>query len=146
MGGVGLFDHADAEHAAGLGKLHGVAGEIEQDLVQPQLVADDVLVDHIHGVDEELELFGAYVGLDDGFQVVEDVRKVDVLFLDLDHAAFDPAHVQNVVDQGEQVFAGHRDLFQVVRHLLLVVNVGRGQGGKADDGVHGGCGCRGSCC
>ena len=34
--------------------------------------------------------------------------------------------------------AGGHDLFQIFLHLLPVVDVGGGQGGEADDGVHGG--------
>ena len=36
------------------------------------------------------------------------------------------------------MLAGGRDLFQVVQHLFLIVDMGRSQRSEADDGVHGG--------
>ena len=73
---------------------------------------------------------------DDGLDVVEHVGEVRLLLLELDAPALDAAHVQHVVDEGEQVVAGGEDLRQVLAHLLGVVRVGRGQRGEADDGVH----------
>lgn len=73
---------------------------------------------------------------DGGAFLVHKVRQMHRLFLDLHLAALDAAHIQHIVDEGEQVLAGDRDLFQVVQHLFLIINMGRRQRGEADDGVH----------
>ena len=76
------------------------------------------------------------VRLDDVAQAVENVRQAAWLFLQVDLAALNAAHVQHVVDEAQKVVAGGHDLFEIPRHLLLLVNVGGGQGREADDGVH----------
>ena len=46
------------------------------------------------------------------------------------------SHIQHIIDEGKQVLAGGGDLFQVVQHLFLMVDMGRSQRGEANDGVH----------
>ncbi len=132
-----LFNHTQADDAPRRGVLDGVAQQIQQNLVQPQTVAENVLVDHVHRVHIQLHLLGVDVRLDDVPQAVENVRQGAGLLLQGDLPALDPAHVQYVVDEAEQMVAGGHDLFQVPLHLLLLVNVGAGQGGKANNSVHG---------
>ena len=67
---------------------------------------------------------------------MHEIRQVHRLFLDLHLAALNAAHVQHIVDEGEQVLAGSGDLFQIIQHLLLILNMGRRQRGEADNGVH----------
>ena len=97
-----------------------------------------MLVHHVCGVDVKLQLLGGDIRLDDGFQIVHHLGQGGLLLLDLHLAALNAAHVQHVVNEAEQVVAGGGDLGQVVLDLLGVVDVGGGQGGEADDGVHGG--------
>ena len=136
LGRAGLLSNADAHHAAGGGELDSIGKDVQQHLIQPQRVGDDVLVHHVHGVDEQRQPFGTDVGLDDGAYIVHEIRQVHCLFLDLYLAALDAAHVQHIVDEGEQVLAGGGDLFQVVQHLFFIINMGRRQRGEADNGVH----------
>ena len=58
---------------------------------------------------------------------MHEIRQMHCLFLDLYLAALDTAHIQHIVDEGEQVLAGSGDLFQVVQHLFLIINMGRRQ-------------------
>ena len=67
---------------------------------------------------------------------MHEIRQMHRLFLDLHLSALDTAHIQHIVDEGEQMLAGSRDLFQVVQHLFLIINMGRRQRGEADNGVH----------
>ena len=57
-GGAALLRYADADRAARLGVLDGIAQQVQQDLVQPQAVAVDVLVHHVHRVHIEVQLLG----------------------------------------------------------------------------------------
>ena len=135
-GGTVLLGYADADHAARGGELDGVGQDVQQDLVEPQRVGDDVLVFDVHGVDEERQSLRRHIGLNDGAHVMDDVGQMHRLLINLDLAVLDAAHVQHVVDEGKEVLAGGGDLLQVVQHLLAVVDVGRGQRREADDGVH----------
>ena len=67
---------------------------------------------------------------------MDEIRQMHRALLELYFSALDAAHIQHIVDEGEEVLAGSGDLFQVVQHLLPVVDVGRSQRGEADDGVH----------
>ena len=53
LGRTGLLGDADAHHAAGGGELDSIGKDVQQHLIQPQRVGDDVLVHHVHGVDEQ---------------------------------------------------------------------------------------------
>ena len=132
-----LLDEVDDDIPANRRELDGVAGDVEQDLVQTQLVDDDVLVPHILGVDEEVLLLRVDKALDHAAQVMQKVRHVHRLLVELHAAAFDAAHIQDVVDQAQQVRAGSADLRQVILHQLRVVYVRLRQRREADDGVHG---------
>ena len=133
-----FLGNTDADHAACGGKLDGIGQNVQQDLVQPQRVGDDILVLHIHGINEKRQPLCRNIGLDDGAHIVDEVRQMHRFFLDLYLSALDAAHIQHIIDEGKQMLAGGRDLFQVVQHLFLIINMGRSQRGEADDGVHGG--------
>ena len=58
------------------------------------------------------------------------------LFLDLHLAAFDAAHVQHVVDEGQQVLTGNGDFLEIIQYLFLVINMRCRQRCKPDNGIH----------
>ena len=55
----------------------------------------------------------------------------------MDLAAFDSAHIQNIIDQRQQMVAGGKDLVQIVPHPFLILHIAGCQCGKSDNGVHG---------
>ncbi len=91
-------------------------------------------------MDEHVKLLvlGADLGLGDADDAVHHLPEGDLVHVQRQLAAFDFAHVQHVVDKAQEVAAGEGDFFQAVLHLLLVVNVGGGDGRHAHNGVHGG--------
>ena len=130
--------HPHRDHAARRGELDGVGQQVQQHLIQPGLVAVDVLVGHIHGVHIQIQLLCVDLPADDGLQVVQHIREVDLGLFQMDLSAFDAAHIQHIVDEGEQVVAGSEGLGEVILHPFLVVDVADRQCGEADDGIHGG--------
>ena len=66
------------------------------------------------------------------------LRKVDFHLFQMDLSAFDAAHIQHIVDEGEQMVAGCKGLGKIIFHPILIVNIADRQRGKTDDGVHGG--------
>ena len=135
---TGKLPHPHRDRAARRGKLDGVGQQIQQYLIQPGLIAVDVLIGHIHGVHIKLQLLCINLSADDGFQVVQHIRKVDFHLFQMDLSAFNAAHIQHIVDEGEQMVAGCKGLGKVVLHPILIVDIADRQRGKADDGVHGG--------
>ena len=123
--------------AAGVRELQGVAEQVQQDLVDAQLVAAHVGMAHPGGVHGEVQLAGARFGLDDAVEVLQEVDQVVGLLVEGHLAALDVAHVQDVVDETEEVGAGGLDLAQVLLNPLGLVDAAGGQGGEAHDGVHG---------
>ena len=138
LGRTVFLGNADADHAACGSELDGVGQNVQQDLVQPQRVGDDILVFHIHGINEKRQPFCRNIGLDDGAHIVDEIRQMHRFFFNFYFSALDAAHIQHIIDEGKQVLAGGRDLFQVVQHLFLMINMGRSQRGEANDGIHGG--------
>ena len=137
LGGGGLGD-AQGDGAAGGGVFDGVGEEVEEDLVEVHLVAVDEFVADADGVDAEGVLAGLDVGLDDVVEGVEDVGEGFDVFVEGHLAGLDAAHVEDVVDEGEEVFGGLGDGLEVFLDVLGFGEVGGGEAGEADDGVHGG--------
>ena len=129
-----LEPHRD--RAAGRCKLDGIGQQVQKHLIQPGLIAVDILIGDIHCVHVQLKLLGVDLPADDSFQIVQHIGQVRLGLVQMDLAALDTAHIQHIVDKGKQVVARCEDLAQIVPHLILVVNIADSQRGKADDGVH----------
>ena len=52
---------------------------------------------------------------------MKQLSQVKVLTVQRQLAAFDPRHIQHIVDQGEQVCGGRGDLIQAVLYFFLPV-------------------------
>ena len=118
------------------GVLDGVGHDVHEDLLDAAGIADDPLVVHAH--DRHAE--GVAVGLDlrpgHRQRPVDELGQVELLLDELHLAALDLVHVEELVDERQQVVRGVRDLPQAVGHALAVVQVCLGDRGHADDAVH----------
>ena len=117
--------------------FYGIAEQVQEYLVQPELVAQDALVAHVLDLQGEGLVPGAGRGLDDVPELPQDDGQFLRLFLQLDLAALDIAHVQDVIDEADEVVAGSEDLPQIAFHLLLPVKMGERQRRVAHHRVHG---------
>ncbi len=138
-GGAGpqpLEDKGDLP--AGLGVLHGVGQEVDEYLVQPQLVAQQQLRQAAPGVQRKALGLGPGLGQHHGVQIVHQLGQAELGHVQAGLAALDLAHVQDVVDEVEQVLAGGGDLPGVLPDLLRMLRVPAQQHGEAHNGVHGG--------
>ncbi len=59
------------------------------------------------------------------------------MFLDLNFPAFNSAHIQNVIDQAQQMVAGREHFLQRVPYLVFVVNMTHRNGCKPNNRIHG---------
>ena len=135
---AGLFRHGNADFAAVGGELHRIAQKVREHLLNPQAVAHHRFVLNVCDVDTQAVIVISDLCAGHGDQIVDEVRKVKRLLHQLHLAGLDLAHVQHLVNEAQQVLAGKGDLLQAVPHPGLIVNVGGGNGGHADDAVHGG--------
>ena len=133
---TGVLADADRDRAARRGELDGVGQQVEQDLPEARPVAADVLVRHVDRVHVQLELLGVHLSADDGLDVVQHIGQADLALFEMELAALDAAHVQDVVDEREQMAARGEGLGQIVPDPFGVADVADRKGGEADDGVH----------
>ena len=93
-------------HLAALrSELDGVAQHINQHLLELHGVAHVVVVQHRVQNTLVFHALGRRLGIADGVDPVEKLLGGDGFALQQHLAAFDPAHVQNVVDETEQMLA-----------------------------------------
>ena len=116
--------------------LDGIAHNIDENLLDPAAVAYDLLVLHIHDVHTEAVIMRLNLRPRHGQHPVDELRQAEFLLLQLHFPGFDLAHIQDFIDQGEQVVGGFRDFPQTVRHPLPVVKMIGGDCGHADNPVH----------
>ncbi len=67
------FRNPQAYNPAGLRVFYGVAKQVKEHLVQPQLIADNLLVLHVHGVNIKLKPFGMNVRLKNTAKPVKNI-------------------------------------------------------------------------
>ena len=126
--GSGKLPDTHGDRAARRRELNGVGQQVEQNLSQTCPVTVNVLVGNVKRIHIKLELLGVYLSADDGLDIVQHLGEVDLGFLQMKLAALDAAHVQNIVDEREQVAARGEGFGQIVLHPFLIV--GRNRLGK----------------
>ena len=94
--------HRDA--AARRRELHGVLEQVDEDLLQPALVGEHR--EARRALDPDGEAFGAGLLVDELQGSDDGVVKDDGLPDQSEAAGFNPRHIQNVVDDGEEVMSG----------------------------------------
>ena len=131
-----LFRDGKLNFAAIRRVFHGIAHKIGKDLLDAQAVADHRFVSHAGNVNAELMAVRLNLRIGHGEQIFHQIGKVEFLLAQIDLAGLDLAHIQNFIDEAEQVLAGLGNLLQTVFHTLLFVQTGHGDSGHADDAVH----------
>ena len=129
-------DEAQPDATALRGVLHGIRQQVQQNLVEVRLVADEALV--ADGADlraERLPLVPGH-GRDDGFHRRQRVAQIELRQGERRFAALDLRDVQHVVDEVEQMAPRGHDLAGAVAHLRGVVGLLLDDGGEAKHGVH----------
>ena len=84
----------------------GIADDVDQHLLDPQLVAAHLVVAHARMVVADAERLAIRLQGGDVLDAVKHRLQVEGLLVQLQLAAFDLGDVQYVVDQGEQEVAG----------------------------------------
>ena len=114
----------------------GIADHIQQNTGQILLVTPDISVLNLRSMNRESQPFLFHllcVQLPNLFEQSADIGR-DVF--QLDGAAFNPAHLKNIIDQNQQMMAGHVNLSQIFMHDRRIVFF-QCQICVSDDRVHG---------
>ena len=116
--------------------LDGVTHEVHEDLLDPQAVTTDSFM--LDMIDMHLEAVMMLVDarLRHGDQVVHQLRQVEIFFRERHLSAFDACHIEDFVDEAQQMTARLRDFPKALDHLFLAFDIGACDGGQTDDGIH----------
>ena len=95
-----LADLPDAQqHTACLGELHGIAGEIEKNLLQAAAIAEDAGGHAGADMGRDLDALGMGARGHELDEVLDQRRQREGLLVELDMAGFDLREVEDLVDQ-----------------------------------------------
>ena len=126
--------HLHTDAVPPLGELEGVGEEIVHDLAEPEGIPQHHRALQPAGHPEVLALLP---GLDPegGGTVLDAVLQVELAVVQHHLSLLQPGHVQDVVDEAQELPAGDGDLLQVVPDLLRLLHMLFGHLGEADDAV-----------
>ena len=83
-------------------ELHRVVDQVDQDLSEPQRIADQVRRNIRLRGDQELQILFVRLLTDNGGQIFEDIFETEFGVLDVQLAGLDLREVENVVDDAQQ--------------------------------------------
>ena len=124
------------DRAAVVSEFVGVGEEIQQHPVKIFTVAPDPAVLDLGGVDGEIHLLLLHLLGKQVVQGVQDAAQIGGSVLQLHLSALDAAHLQNVIDERQQMLAGALDLRQIVA-LRIGGRLLQSEVRIAQDRVHG---------
>ena len=116
--------------------LHRVTEQIEKDLRETQLIGQHILVLDILQLHPKIDLLLLERWTDHRAEILHKGRQMEWLLLDRHLAALDAAHIENIVDEGEQMLTRPPDLPEIIPHLLRMLELRRCKLSEADDGIH----------
>ncbi|MCY1349030.1 hypothetical protein D9M69_352000 [compost metagenome] len=132
---VALLDAHRHLDLATLGEFQRVVGVVDQDLAEPQRVAEQPRRHLRVDVEQQGQALGRGLVADQPDQVLQHLVEIEGDAFEAQLAGLDLGEVEDVVEQTEQVLAGQLDLVQVTALARIEIAV-EDQVGHADDGVH----------
>ena len=116
--------------------FYRIAHEVQQQLRHSELVAQHIFGQLIRHNELTLMIVRHDLRFHEIFDLLYDLPQIDPCLLQHHSPALDPAHIQHVVDQLQQMVARRLDLLQAVADPFGLIQMGLGNVGKPDDGVH----------
>ena len=133
----GCLLDAEIDAPALVGELDGVPEDVDEHLPELHVVAYEVFVDVSDKVAVVLDSLFLTLHAEHGVYLFHELGEGEFLVLQGELARFDAGHVQNFVDEVQQVFGGASDFLQVVLDLVRKSRFMEGETVQPDDGVHG---------
>ena len=119
-------------------ELDGVTQHVDEDLAQFIDIAHDVSRDVADQLHDERQSFPVRPDAEHHLQVVEQGGEIECGEIQGGAACLDLGHLEDVINQGEQVFAAPVDDPQVLVLPDVEVLVAQHELGETEDGIHGG--------
>ena len=136
--GFAVFEPGREADASGhIGELDGIAQDVDEDLLELRVVADEQAGDIAAYLVLVVEALLAALVVDDDVDLRKEVVEGKLLFPEGHLARLDSIHVQDVVDEAEQVARADADYLEPLARGRGQLVVFEGDGVEADDGVHG---------
>ena len=126
--------HADPP--AGFGVFDGVGEDVDVDLIQPELVCVKIFSFDLAGAEIEVDVLFLDHRLRQVYEIFHRLDDGERQRAEGQLSALDLGDVQDIVDQGEQVIAGHRDLPQILPDRFRIAEILFRDRRQADDRVH----------
>ena len=130
------FLDQEGDRSAFRRELHGVAQDIDDDLAKLEFVSQIIIVNFADGSAVVGEALILALGADHGIDLLQHGGEGEFVVLDDHPPGLDPAHIQDIVDDPQQVLRGHTDFFQMVPGFGRNVRLVEGDAVQADNGVH----------
>ena len=73
---------------------------------------------------------------DDRLQIMKHIRQTDLCLFQMYLSTLNPAHIQYIIDQWEQMVTGGKNLTQIILDSFLIINITYSQCGKTDNRIH----------
>jgi hypothetical protein len=113
--------HADVQRdLAARRKFHRVAQHVDEDLLQLHLVADVGVLHFACDGALVVEALAAHLRKDDVVDARDELREHERFVFQQHLAAFDAGHVEDVVDERQQIPRGKADFGHTVRNFFIV--------------------------
>ena len=128
--------HGQGHAARRFGKLDGVAQDVDQHLLELHDVADVGAVHQVQDLTFKRQSLIGALGHDQGVDLLQHPAEGEGFVAQHHPAGLDAAHVQNVVDELQQVAGAVADFFQIIPGLRRQCLILQRQAVQADDGVH----------
>ena len=133
----GLFDRQGDAAALG-GELDGIAENVDQHLLELHIVADIVVVYMADDAAVIVQPLVRALAVDDDVDLIQEHTEGEFLFLQRHSAGLDAAHIQDIVDEAQQMLGAGADFLKLLPGTGREVRILQGNVVQADDGVHGG--------
>ena len=119
------YPHANVAALAGV--FDGIAQKIQKSLVEPELVAINVFIAYIFCFNRQFLIFGPGRRLNNIPELMQQHGKLARRLLKLYLAALNMAHIQNIIDETDEMIAGRQYFFQKFFHLIALVELRQGK-------------------
>ena len=132
---LSLFDQK-GDFSALRRELHRVAQNIDHHLAELDFVAVIIIVYLSHRAAVEFQPLVPALATDNGIDLLQRVREGKLFILDDHTPGLNPAHVQDVVDDSQQMLRRSSDFFQKLPGFWRNVRIVQGDAVQPNDGVH----------
>ena len=128
--------HLEVDMPALRRELHGVAQNVDQHLAKLHIVADIIIIHLAADMALVIQALVLALAAEHGIDGFQELPEGEFLILQGHSSRLDPGHIQNVVDEIQEVFRRRPDLLQIAPGLLGGLRVIQGDVVQADDGIH----------